>query len=310
MRPRRVLIFRGGALGDFILSMPLLQEIRRNWPDAHITVAGYAPARLAIAGGLAESWRSLDEAAMHALFSPERTADSALTAWAAGFDVILSLLHDPDRVVCRNLGLQGDARWVEWSPMPAWGHATDHFLQALGRLGLSVCKGLPPQLRLSEKLVRKGREALKSVGRPMLAIHPGSGSPRKNWPIDHFLLVADQARSAGLHPVFFLGEAEESIAKRLIADGWPVQDRLDLLTLAGRLGAVDGYLGNDSGVTHLAAALGLPVVALFGPTDPAVWAPRGPRVRVLRSKSPDGDMKGIVPSDVLDGLRSLHMVAK
>jgi ADP-heptose:LPS heptosyltransferase len=77
------------------------------------------------------------------------------------------------------------------------------------------------------------------------------------------------------------GPADDVPAAKLAAAGYPVARPPDLLALAALLARVDVYLGNDSGVSHLAAALGVPTVAIFGPTDPRIWAPRGPRVTVL-----------------------------
>lgn len=117
-----------------------------------------------------------------------------------------------------------------------------------------------------------------------IACHPFSGSPKKNWPIENFLEVANHA------PVRFCIGPGQSLdgALRIAA----------LDELAAWLATAEAYIGNDSGITHLAAAIGLPVIALFGPTDPAVWAPRGERVRVLRQE-------GLTPSAVIEALDQL-----
>jgi hypothetical protein len=100
-------------------------------------------------------------------------------------------------------------------------------------------------------------------------IHPFSGSPRKNWPLENYRQLA-----AHLGPCQWCAGPEEPLDGAVRFD--------DLYELACWLASARLYVGNDSGITHLAAAVGTPVIALFGPTDPALWAPRGPRVQVIR----------------------------
>lgn len=102
-----------------------------------------------------------------------------------------------------------------------------------------------------------------------IACHPFSGSPRKNWPLARFLALRSHL------PIRFCHGR-----KQTPPDAESVH-LADLGDLAAWLSTADAYLGNDSGITHLAAALGVPAIALFGPTDPAVWAPRGEHVTVL-----------------------------
>ena len=137
-------------------------------------------------------------------------------------------------------------------------HAADFVLTQVG--------GRPPAVpRIDCAVVR----------RDVIAIHPFSGSVRKNWPLDRFRELATRLSA----PVeWFAGPEEELEGAHRIAD---------LYELAGRLASARVYIGNDSGITHLAAAAGTSVVALFGPTDPAIWAPRGERVRIVKGESMD-----------------------
>ncbi len=102
-------------------------------------------------------------------------------------------------------------------------------------------------------------------------IHPFSGSPRKNWPLDRFRALADRLSM----PVEWSAGPEEELAG--------ARRFTDLYKLGCWIACARVYIGNDSGITHLAAAVGAPVVAVFGPTDPAVWGPRGERVRIVQS---------------------------
>ncbi len=100
-------------------------------------------------------------------------------------------------------------------------------------------------------------------------IHPFSGSARKNWPLERFRELAERLAM----PVRWCAGPEESLDGAVRFE--------DLYELACWLASARIYIGNDSGITHLAAAVGTPVVAIFGPTDPEVWAPRGERVAVV-----------------------------
>jgi hypothetical protein len=99
-----------------------------------------------------------------------------------------------------------------------------------------------------------------------VAVHPFSGSAAKNWPLDSYQKLAERLRI----PVRYCVSREQHLEGAVQIE--------DLYELACWLAGATLYIGNDSGITHLAAAVGVPVIALFGPTDPAVWAPRGARV--------------------------------
>jgi ADP-heptose:LPS heptosyltransferase len=107
-------------------------------------------------------------------------------------------------------------------------------------------------------------------------LHPGSGSPKKNWPLEYFQELAQRLNATGLTTAFTHGPAEDNL---------PLENCLppmSLPDLARTLASAHLYIGNDTGITHLAAAVGTPTLALFGPTNPTVWAPRGPHVHVLQ----------------------------
>jgi ADP-heptose:LPS heptosyltransferase len=136
-----------------------------------------------------------------------------------------------------------------------------------------------------------------------LAVHPGSGSPRKNWPADRFGALV--ARLSPDRPWLLVeGPADAVPAAELarVPRGCRARD-LPPRTLGALLSQAGAYVGNDSGVSHLSATWGAPTLALFGPTSPDIWAPLGPRVSTLRS--PTGDMDGIGLDAVVTRLREL-----
>jgi heptosyltransferase III len=117
--------------------------------------------------------------------------------------------------------------------------------------------------------------------RPIL-IHPGAGAVWKRWPPDQFAHVARRLRDAGRPVALLAGPADRAAVHAVLARiDLPVLENLPPRALAAVLSHADLYIGNDSGVTHLAALAGAPTLALFGPTDPASWSPLG-RVRIIR----------------------------
>lgn len=293
----RILALRGGAIGDFILTLPALRALREAWPDSRLELAGYPHiAELALAGGLADRVESLHKARIARLYGMKGPLDTELAGYLAGFDAIISFLHDPDGSVVRNLEASGVRTLFSTSPIHPTIHAADHLLWPVLEWLEKPRREAVPQLRLSDDVAQSGRQwaAGRRFREPVLALHPGSGSPGKNWPIRRYLDLASRRLRFG-KVAFVLGEADAAIAAEVRAfcaeRECPLLDHLPLTELASRLAAVGSFAGNDSGITHLAAALELPTLALFGPTDPEIWAPRGSRVRVLRS--PDGRMDGL-----------------
>lgn len=307
-RPARFLVLRGGAIGDFILTLPILKAIRTRWPDAWIEVIGYPHvANLALVDGLVNRVESLDRAGIARLFSALPEFPPEQVAYLRSFDFVISYLHDPAGLVAENLRLAGAREVFYRSPIVERGHAIEHLMKPLESLALYADND-SPRLNVSAEDRAEGRRWLLQRGleEPVLALHPGSGSPKKNWPADRFVEVARRAaRRHGLSYFYIMGEAD-----RVIADGL---DRMDpnraelkeesLGRVASVLSVCRLYVGNDSGITHVAAAVGVPVIALFGPSDDTRWGPRGPNVRILRA--PDSDLNELDIEPVLNLISEL-----
>lgn len=280
-----MLILRAGAIGDFILTLPALTALRQTWPDAHIELAGHPHSgQLAVAGGLVNTVVSLDNAEFARLFAFDAQLPGKQVQYIRSFDLIVSYLSDSDGIVQKNLVAGGARRLICASAQVTDRHAIDTLLRPLEELGILAPANAYSQLCLSDRQREDGRRRAADLGGKIVVLHPGSGSPRKNWPLEHFVALATRLRAGTpLTPVFTVGEADEPIARELrsLASPVAVLPPCSLLDLAGFLSAGIGYVGNDSGITHLAAALGIPVIALFGPTNPRLWAPRGPNTTVL-----------------------------
>ncbi|MFO7871796.1 MAG: glycosyltransferase family 9 protein [Kiritimatiellia bacterium] len=306
MTRTRILILRGGAIGDFILTLPALTAVRRQWPEAYIELAGYPHiARLALAGGLADRITSLDKADMAQYYSLKATISPESREYIQSFNLIVSYLYDPDETVRNNLKSAGARRVVYADPRVKAGHAADRLFEPLEELAVYP-EGTPvPELNLGKEHINNGMRLIAPGGERIAALHPGSGGQAKQWELKHFITLATAIReNYALEPVFILGEAEQEFKTTLAvaAPRYRVLSGISLVELAEALSACACCAGNDSGVTHLAASLGIPTLALFGPTDPAMWGPRGEKVRVVKK----GDsMSDIGVEDALEALESI-----
>jgi len=275
----RVLVIRGGAIGDFILTLPALRLLRDTIAGCHLEVFGYpAIAGLAQMAGLADGVRSLEHRTMAPLFAKNAPIDEALAEHLRSFNLVVSFLYDPDGLFRASLERVGVKTLIECSPrvQPDGGHASKQLAQGLEKIAMFL---------EAEHLLRAHFDR-PPPDRRRVAIHVGSGSPKKNWPLEHWLKLADEIKDAETEVVFITGEAEEARGMRIPAShtNWHA---LPLAELAGRLGTCTAFFGHDSGISHLAAACGVPSLLLFGPTDPAVWAPPQPWVTVLPEETGD-----------------------
>ena len=139
-----------------------------------------------------------------------------------------------------------------------------------------------------------------------LVIHPGSGSESKNYPLKYWLEIARRVEAdSGLRSVFVLGPADSKLAEMMQSEDIRLVRDLALDTLAGFVSRAVAYAGCDSGVSHLAAGLGTPTAAVFGPTDPASWSPQGPKVTVLWEGGDGGRTEWPRPEKVVSELKAL-----
>lgn len=279
----KILVIRGGAIGDFILTLPVLAALRAQLPQAHLEVLGYPHiARLAVAGGLADEVRAIEARPLAGFFARRGDLTPELESYFAGFAVVISYLYDPDGFFQANVARCSKAQFIAGPHRPdeqAGIHATDVFLKPLERLAIFDAEPTP---LLSLDSSRNTEHA----ARPQLALHPGSGSERKNWPEAKWVeLLAHLIRASEAKLLLVGGEAEgerlERLASRLPPERVEVARNLPLVELAARLVKCSAFVGHDSGITHLAAALGLGGVVLWGETSQTVWRPRTERMTIL-----------------------------
>ena len=283
----RILVIRGGAIGDFILTLPAIAALRRQFPDAHLEVLGYPHiAQLALAGGLVDRVQSIEARALAGFFARGGELAEDLADYFSEFDLILSYLYDPDGIFKTNVGLCTGAQFLvgpHRAKEAARLHAAKVYLQPLERLAIFDADPVP-RLELSPRspAINYRRSAIN-----LLALHPGSGSESKNWPEAKWAELLEHLMSATEFDLLLVGgEAEGERLQRLAAGlppgGRQVAQSLPLADLAHRLAGCRAFVGHDSGISHLAAALGLPGLVLWGDTVEAVWRPPSEKMIVLR----------------------------
>ncbi len=281
--PRRILVVRGGAIGDFVLTLPVLPALRAAHPQAGLAVLGSRECgELAVAGGLADEARCLEGREWAGFFVEDGVCDEGAREWLAGFDWVISFLHDPDGVFETNVRAACDARFVVGCHRPLDGageSAAKVLLRALEPLGITDACAVP-KLKLSPT------EPSEPKG-DVLAVHPGSGSEAKNWPEENWAEFLSQwLEQTDAELLLVGGEAEAERVARLSARLPRARHRVllhaPLVEVARALSGCRAFVGHDSGITHLAAAVGLPGVVLWAATDAVVWRPPSDAMELLQ----------------------------
>ncbi len=307
---QRAVILQPGSIGDYILTLPLAQFIKESLALGRIDIIGHTeyigilPGRTCVDGV-----RSIDSTDLHMLFGDPSTFDLAdndpLISLFADYAWIVTFLGEPNGNFEKNLiftaNCSHSAEVITLSTKPKKdlsGHITEYYIQQfIDQSGLSLQY---PQLQLDNTLIKstkedkkRAKELLKETGiehnKKVIVIQPGSGGTKKCWHLGNFLAVAKKLRSRNIEAIFLLGPAElERFGKTTMNDINNVAQSLTDLSLTdvlGLLSCVDGFIGNDSGITHLAAGLGTTTLAIFGPTNPNIYRPIGPAVTVFTNDS-------------------------
>jgi ADP-heptose:LPS heptosyltransferase len=274
-RSPALLVVHQGAMGDLVCIFPVIAALRRSFHPIGLMSQGHL-GKLAAAEGLVEASFPIEAAWTSSLFTgrahPEawsRLAPFAhILCVSASEPLALSLQAISGAAVCR----------VPPRPPAAEGvHVTDHVLRHV-----RAC-GWPAD---TDPTAREGGPICfprSDDGRPARALlHPGAGSPRKRWPLENFLALAQRLRARGWQTGFMIGPAEDDLLPALEGSGEAAFRPRDPLELIARLRVASAYIGNDSGVSHLAAWAGVPSIVIFGPSDPARWRPRGRAVEIVR----------------------------
>ncbi len=306
----RVLVARPGALGDTLLVAPALARLRQVCAQARLTYWGNEPAgHLLRQMGLVDRVVSFEHLALAPLFigaggvrAPETASRSgqlldhseAAVLWLRRSDAVRQALAALDcTTVVSTPSLPPGAR-TDGTTEPGANppHVAAYLVRTLdawlgpGPGSASPLPRLVPTADAQAWASVLWRQLGLSEDQPVVALHPGSGSARKNWPAERFASVAARLAARDVTTLLIAGPADATAAAKVAALAGDSVHRAPPATLdrlAALLGRCRAYLGNDSGITHLAAITGTPTVAVFGPTDPTVWRPLGPHARVVRA---------------------------
>ena len=301
-----ITVIRGGGIGDFVLTLPAIQHLRLRFPGLTLRLVGNP-----VVASLARPEFVVDHnsAALLGLYHDSGGNEQALESIFGASVFILAYTTEATEPFARRLKAITSGEVIAHDPRPveAGGHMIEQLCAPLERNLNSSYILSTPQIDLSHaNLTYWQKLAADYKPAPILVVHPGSGGERKCWPAECFADLIEQAASIGLQVVVILGPAEEKLRpflESVVSKTVDIASPPDILQLAGVLHKADLYLGNDSGPSHIAAALGTPSVVLFGPTDPAFWGPRGRTVEILRST--DGKLTSLKVSSVLAALKRM-----
>ncbi|MGH7831360.1 MAG: glycosyltransferase family 9 protein [Candidatus Binatia bacterium] len=279
---KRFLVIFPGALGDFICFLPALERLSGEGEVNLLARSDYSDL---VPPGVRV--RSLECHEISRLFAAESGREDGVARLLDSYAGVYSWLGSGDANFVRNLQTLTNAKLgvFPFRPAPSMMHMVEYYLSCLGAedRGEAV-----PSVGLKSEAVSWVEQFWRQSGlegKKVLALSPGSGAREKNWPVQSFQAVArwwEKERKGKLIVLFGPVEEERNEA-RDFSDDWVTIRNLELAKVAALLDRCGLYLGNDSGISHLAAALGVETFVLFGPTDPVQWAPRGRKVTVIRN---------------------------
>jgi len=306
------LIIQPGAVGDLILTLPLIRLLKAEYGYQRVDVAGHLERLTYLVGKTAiDQAISIDRHSLHSLFIEPKsfhlTEDDPLIKLFRPYELIATFLTDEQGHFEQNLIMTAlrthSVEVVTLALRPPddfRGHAAEFFIhqfadqmvrkphQHLARYLQTLLPQVEPP---SDQIDATPSADDKLKKNRRITLQPGSGGVSKCWPIENFCELAARLQQKDFRPLFLLGPAEierwaQDDVARLKSQAQIIQD-LTLDQVVGLLSQSSAYIGNDSGISHLAGAMGVPVLTIFGPSDPAHWRPLGSRSLVCCSDQPE-----------------------
>ncbi|MDM8525002.1 glycosyltransferase family 9 protein [Desulfococcaceae bacterium HSG8] len=268
---KKLLIIHQGALGDVVAIFPAIMRLKKNFSQTDILCQSKI-GKLAHHLNIIDKYFPTEGSVWASLYSESPAARVQQILCDYHEIVLFSYSEQLEETIGRITGKKIH-RIPPRADVSQPVHVAEHVSSHLVKCGL---------FPLPEEVPRESRRDERAYDPTKILLHPGSGSKRKCWPLSNFMAVEAILEKEGMIPEFILGPAEYFM-EELLRDRY---DRViavsDLPELAALLESAGGFIGNDSGATHLAAFLGVPTVAVFGPSDPERWRPLGSSTGVLR----------------------------
>jgi ADP-heptose:LPS heptosyltransferase len=297
---KRILVLRWGGVGDFLLTLPAIYSVRRHFRHAHLAIMGsadtidlaasteYADELLPFEGAISSDWPEAREAARLRMMQQVRE-----------FDLVINY-HPFARV--DELLVESGVNYVNFADevfLRERKHASEHFCDFVRSITAAPVFSRP-KVYLSAGERQFALNFLNDHGfvlrnNCVVAVHVGSGDPRKRWFPDRYREVIGSLVAGGAKVLLLAGPADDDIVRRVYEGAEQAKvfivREFPIRKVAAILERATLFLGNDSGLMHLAAAVGTPVVALFGPSDPVTWGPLGPRNVIVMGHCPGTDVE-------------------
>jgi heptosyltransferase-3 len=288
---RTIVMIHPGSLGDVLLAVSAMIRLRARFPNHMLVLcAEDQVAKLLLACGIIDAWGPVEGLVCTGLFVGADQSTGQVQRWLEHCDLAVGWMKDLDGKLSETIKGIGAREVIVRSPFSAAIRAThqrDRFLEAINEAPSDSEQDI--LLAVTEPVYQLGRACLEEhgvrTGEPLVVIHPGSGSVHKCVSPETLASVMGVVQNFGAISVVLEGPADREPVERLLrlCVNPPIVLRsLDILTVAGVLSQTRLFVGQDSGVTHLAGLMGVRTVALFGPTDPDRWAPYGTHVTVVQ----------------------------
>ncbi len=302
MRPETIAVIKPCCIGDAVMSLPAISALHHFAPEAkiHVLTGMHNRAIFESHPAVSSIEKIPDVPDRHAIGSFVRTIRSVSPDWVALLDRsrLLRMLvraSGAERIATMDRPINGDI----------FRHEIDLYLDALRQFGIEATK-TTPHMEIPKEDQAIARSLLSNVRRPYVAIqaggalNPGSVMVEKRWPVDRYIELTRRMLAEGHDVVLTGGESDRARCEQIITQ---VNDprvhllagKASLLVSAAVIQEAALYVGGDTGLSHIAAAVGTPVVAIFGPTNPLRYAPRGRRVRIIAPPAsfrlPDRDLR-------------------
>jgi ADP-heptose:LPS heptosyltransferase len=291
---RKTLVIRSGAIGDFIVTLPVIQLLRTTYPFWPLSLIAKDRVR-SLVKDVVDEFVHIDGPFLVPFFQKEVDRNSEGFRYLADFDFVISYLGRTGKVSA-NLSALPNTRVINATAIPPVGydhHVTEFLLEPLAEV-VDISSAPLPTITIGEREAKLAGEFLSSCGLPadsrLIAVHPGSGSSRKVIPPSILSQVVNRIvlTFPGVRLLVIEGEADArhvSSFNHCLEGPYVKIRRENLSEVAAILSKASLFVGNDSGISHLAAAVGVPTIAVFRSTNPSVWAPRGKSVRIATDES-------------------------